>query len=274
MNSAHRRTLASGLIAAAMALFVLLPASPALAATADLSVTVVASNTPELNYAIAVHNGGPDPATSVMVLVTLPAGIIPISVTPDGPCAFNAAGTQVNCALGSIANGATATVTVVVHAVTIGTKTATATASAAETEPTPGDNSHSDGVTLTEVGIAEMMVTLDDGPDPLNVGETLTYTAVVTNVQDDSGQDVVLSVVLPIGVTFSSARSDRGRCGHLGRLVTCKLGVLNPGTSSTATIKIIPKNPGYLHAAAGVATSSPDPSFANNSAAVRTWVNP
>jgi uncharacterized repeat protein (TIGR01451 family) len=119
-----------------------------------------------------------------------------------------------------------------------------------------------------------MMVTLDDGPDPLNVGETLTYTAVVTNVQDDNGQNVVLSVVLPFDVTFSSARSDRGRCGHLGRLVTCKLGEFAPGTSSTATIKIIPKSSGYLHAVAGVASSTPDPSFANNSAAVRTWVNP
>jgi uncharacterized repeat protein (TIGR01451 family) len=266
--------MASLAVAAAIALLALAPATTASANTADLSVTVVASNTPELNYAIDVHNGGPDPATAVMVHVTLPGGVIPISVTPDGPCAFNAAGTLVDCALGTIANGDTAHVAVVLHAITIGVKTGTASASAAETEPTPGDNSHSDSVTLTEVGIAEMMVTLDDGPDPLNVGETLTYTAVVTNVQDDSGSDVVLSFVLPMNVTFSSARSDRGRCGRLSRLVTCKLGVFNPGTSSTATIKVIPKVSGYLHAFAGVATSSPDPSFANNSAAVRTWVNP
>jgi uncharacterized repeat protein (TIGR01451 family) len=209
-----------------------------------------------------------------MVVVTLPGGVIPISVTPNGPCAFNGAGTQVNCALGSIPDGTTATVTVVLHAITIGTKSATASASAAEADPTPGDNSHSDSVTLTEVGIAEMMVTLDDGPDPLNVGDTLTYTAVVTNVQDDDGQDVVLSVVLPFNVTFVSAESDRGRCHHRGRLVTCKLGQFSPGTSSTATITVVPEISGYLHAVAGVASSSPDPSFANNSAAVRTWVNP
>src|SRR6267143_330279 len=149
---------------------------------------------------------------SGLVAVTLPVGVIPISVTPDGPCAFNDAGTQVSCSLGSIPSGTTATVTVVVHAITTGTKTGTATASAAETDPTPGNNSHSDSVTVTAVGIAEMMVTLNDGPDPLNVGETLTYTAVVTNIQDDDGRDVVLSVVLPFNVTFTSARSDRGRC--------------------------------------------------------------
>ena len=272
--SATHGTVVSRRMAAAIALLVLAPAVRATAATADLSVTVVASEVPELNYAVAVHNGGPDPATAVMVAVTLPGGVIPISVTPDGPCAFNAAGTQVACSLGSIASGTTATVTVVVHAITTGTKTGTATASAAEADPTPGNNSHSDSVTVTAVGIAEMMVTLDDGPDPLNVGETLTYTAVVTNVQDDDGRDVVLSVVLPFNVTFTSARSDRGRCGHLGRLVTCKLGQFSPGTSSTATVKVVPKVSGYLHAVAGVASSTPDPSFANNSAAVRTWVNP
>ena len=46
------------------------------------------------------------------------------------------------------------------------------------------------------------------------------------------------------------------------------------GASSTATIAIVPENPGFLHAAAGVALSTADPAFTNNSAAVRTWVNP
>jgi uncharacterized repeat protein (TIGR01451 family) len=127
---------------------------------------------------------------------------------------------------------------------------------------------------VTEVGISEVQVTLSDSPDPLSVGQTLTYTAVVTNNFDDNARDVLLSVVLPKGVTFSSASSDRGRCGHVGRLVTCKLGDFDVTASSTATIKVVPKVSGFLHAAAGVALSTADPSFANNSAAVRTWVNP
>jgi uncharacterized repeat protein (TIGR01451 family) len=59
-----------------------------------------------------------------------------------------------------------------------------------------------------ELRISEVQVTLADGPDPLNVGEALTYTAVVTNIQDDSAQKVVLSVVRPMGVTYSSGSSD------------------------------------------------------------------
>jgi uncharacterized repeat protein (TIGR01451 family) len=280
MNPTVQRTLASSLIAAAMALLVLAPATTAMAATADVSVDLTVSPTSGLDtngnvtYAAAVHNAGPDAASSVALVVTLPSGIIPISATPHGSCAFNAAGTTVDCAQGTIASGTTATATIVVHPVTIGMKTASAQASAAETDPDPGNNTHTASSTLTEVGISEVQVTLTDGPDPLNVGETLTYTAVVTNIQDDSAQKVVLSVVLPMSVTYSSGSSDRGFCGRILRLVTCRLGTLNPGIAATATIKVVPNNPGFLHAAAGVAVGTADPSFANNSAAVRTWVNP
>jgi uncharacterized repeat protein (TIGR01451 family) len=225
---AHRR--GGGAVVTALA-------TTASAAAADVTTSMV----PDLSYATAIHNNGPDPATGGSLVVTLPGGVIPISVS--GPCAFNAPGTQVSCALGPIPSGTTATITVVLHAITVGVKTATATATAAEIEPTPGDNTHSASVTVTEVGISEVQVTLDDGPDPLSVGQTLTYTAVVTNNFDDDAQDVLLSVVLPKGVTFSSASSDRGRCGHIGRLVTCKLGSFAVTASSTATIKVVPKSP-------------------------------
>ena len=248
--------------------------SPSRAVTLDVSPPSGLGPGNNVIYTAVVSNGGPDGATGVSLVVDLPSGIIPISVTPDRPCAFTADGSAVNCSRGALASGGSTKATIEVHPVTVGMKTASAHATATEADPNPGNNTHTASSTLTEVGIAEMQVTLDDGPDPLNVGETLTYTAVVTNIQDDSGQNVVLSVVLPIGVTFTSARSDRGRCGHIGRLVTCKLGTFSPGTLSTATIKVVPNNPGYLHAVAGVASSTPDPSFANNSAAVRTWVNP
>jgi len=196
-------------------------------------------------YTAVVSNGGPDGATGVSLVVDLPSGIIPISVTPDGPCAFSADGTAVNCSLGALASGGSTTATIELHPVTVGMKTANAHATATEADPNPANNTHTASSTLTEAGISEVQVTLADGPDPLNVG-----------------------------VTYSSGSSDRGRCGRIGRLVTCRLGTLNPGTLSTATIKIVPNNPGFLHAAAGVAVGTADPSADNNSAAVRTWVNP
>jgi uncharacterized repeat protein (TIGR01451 family) len=271
---AARKTVVSGLIAMALILLVLAPANPATAATADLSVTVTASDVAELTYAVSVHNGGPDAATNVSVVVTLPGGIIPISVTPDGPCAFNPAGTTVNCSLGSLANGATTAVTVVVHAITIGLKTGTATVSAPEVDPTPGDNTHSDSVTLTAVGISDMTVTLEDMPDPNKVGRILVYLATATNIQDDSAQDVVVSIPLPNTVFFLAAASERGACTVVGRTVNCPLGVINPSVSVRAAVVVVPLAPGYIFATAGVALTTPDPNANNNSATARTWVNP
>ena len=278
MNATHR-TVVSGLIVTAMVLLVLVPATTA-TADADLSVTLDVSPTSGLGpggnvtYTATVGNGGPDAATSVSLVVTLPSGVIPISVTPDGPCAFNAAGTAVNCALGTIANGADSTATIVVHPITVGMKTATANATAPEADPNPGDNTHTASSTLTEVGISDVAVTLADSPDPNKVGRVLVYVATVTDIQDDSAANVVVSVPLPSTVFFLAAASERGACALVGRTVNCPIGSLNPGVSVKAAIVVLPLAPGWIYATAGVALTTPDPNTTNNSATARTWVNP
>jgi uncharacterized repeat protein (TIGR01451 family) len=270
----------SGLIVTTVALLALVPAATATAATADLTVALDVSPTSGLGpggnvtYTATVSNGGPDAATSVSLVVTLPSGVIPISVTPDGPCAFNAAGTAVNCALGTIASGADSTATIVVHPITVGMKTATADATAAETDPNPGDNTHTASSTLTEVGISDVAVTLADMPDPNKVGRILAYVATVTNIQDDSAANVVVSVPLPSTVLFLAAASERGACAVVGRTVNCPIGGLNPSVSVKAVIAVLPLAPGWIYATAGVALTTPDPNTTNNSATARTWVNP
>ena len=275
MNSARRRVV-SGLVAAAMALFVLGSAAAATAATADLSVSVSVSPNPASTYTADIANSGPDNATNVSLVFTVPPGVIPISVTPGGPtCAFNMAGTQVNCALGALANGATTSVTIVLHAITIGDKTGTAVVSASESDPNPADNSDSATNTLTEVGISDVAVTLlADNPDPARVGNFLLYTATVTNIQDDSAQNVVVSVPLPSTMFFLGAASERGACTLQGRTVVCPLGVLNPTESPRAFILVVPLVQGFSYATAGVSLTTADPNPNNNSATARTWVNP
>src|SRR5439155_24064052 len=97
MNATHR-TVVSGLIVTAMVLLVLVPATTAMA-DADLSVTLDVSPTSGLGpggnvtYTATVGNGGPDAATNVSLVATWPSGVLPSSVTRDGPCALNAAAT-------------------------------------------------------------------------------------------------------------------------------------------------------------------------------------
>lgn len=259
-------------IVAASVLAFLSMTGAASAATANLSVSV--GVTGDLIYTATVTNAGPDPATNVSFTANLPAGIIPILVTPEPACAFNFEGTMVACSLGGLANGASRTITIEAHSVTTGTKTATATVSALETDPNPGDNSASASQPISAVGLTEMQVILYDTPDPIHVGQGLYYVAAVTNIQDDTAQNVVAEITIPAGVTFVGAVSTRGACAASGRRVSCPLGAMNPSETAHAIALVVPATTGYIWATAGVSLTTPDANPNNNSSAARTWVNP
>ena len=79
-----------------------------------------------------------------------------------------------------------------------------------------------------------LSVTLSDSPDPLAVGDTITYTATITNSGPSAAEDVYLNDVVPAGLVPQSASG--GTCDIHERLVSCLQGGLNPGTSKTVTI--------------------------------------
>jgi uncharacterized repeat protein (TIGR01451 family) len=122
-------------------------------AGADLSVVKVSSPSPVstggiLTYTIQVHNGGPDPATGVIMSDAIPSGTTFSScVSSQGTCTGPAVGTNgtVTANLGGLASGATATVTLAVNVTAPAgtTLTNTATASSAVTDPNPANNSGS-----------------------------------------------------------------------------------------------------------------------------------
>jgi len=274
MHSAGR-TVVSGRIAAAIALLVLGSAAAATAQTADLSVNVTATDPSDTRYVADVTNNGPGAASNVALAVALPGGVIPISVTPTPACAFSFDGSTLNCALGSLANGATASVTIVLYPITTGTKTATASVSATEADPSPSNNTSSASSTIVGVGIANMSVTLLDVPDPLRIGSLLFYVATVTNGGDDDGHDVVLAFPLPDNVVFLAAASERGACTMSGRTVRCPLGAFAVQASVRAAVAVVPLQSGFLVATASVSSSTvADPNLTDNAATTRTWVNP
>lgn len=66
------------------------------------------------------------------------------------------------------------------------------------------------------------------------VGQVVTYTLQVTNPGASAADAVVLTDVLPSGVTFVSADAP---CTYAGTTVTCAFGTLAPGATRTVTIK-------------------------------------
>ena len=74
----------------------------------------------------------------------------------------------------------------------------------------------------------DLSVTTTAAPSPVTEGEQLTLTNDVRNNGNAVASAVVLSDVLPDGVTFVSAPAG---CAHANGIVTCALGDLSPGNT-------------------------------------------
>ncbi|MEM7114097.1 MAG: hypothetical protein AAF614_16805 [Chloroflexota bacterium] len=113
---------------------------------ADLALmkTAVATVNVEymLPYTLTIQNNGPDAATNVVLLDTLPAGVTFESVSSShGTC--SEANHEVSCQIGGLANGESAVVTIVVTPSEAGTIVNTAVVSSDEVDPDSNNNSAS-----------------------------------------------------------------------------------------------------------------------------------
>lgn len=127
----------------------------------DLAITQMAAPNPvlvdsSLNYSITVNNHGPVTATVVTLTNTLPAGMLPGSITPSqGSCGLPV-GDVFTCTLGSLPGSASAAVTLVITPTTGGiTITNTSVVSATEKDFNTGNNtSAANTPVLTEFPVA------------------------------------------------------------------------------------------------------------------------
>lgn len=125
---------------------------------------------------------------------------------------------------------------------------------------------------------ADVSITKSDLPDPVEVGQTLTYTVIVTNNgPNPTSGDVIVYDPLPAGVQFVSVTTTQGSCSFDNVLnrVECNLGVLNPGDTVTITITVIVEDEAAGQLLLNCAEAPPlgdDPIPDNNNSCVTTQV--
>ncbi len=119
----------------------------------------------------------------------------------------------------------------------------------------------------------DLGLTVNDSPDPVQEGGTLTYSMTVTNNGPVAASNVSLTATLPASTTVTSVTPAAGTCAApTAGVIACNLGALQSGSATSVTVQITPANGGALTVTAGVGADQADPNPANNSLTVSTTV--
>jgi uncharacterized repeat protein (TIGR01451 family) len=254
---------------------------PAITLRADLSVTVTAAPDPvlvgkTLTYTVFVTNNGTGTASNGWLRDTLPTGVTFVSATSTkGSC--RESGGTVDCDFGTLARGADATITIKVTPTASGVITNMVNVTGSQHDPNSANNDAA--IDTTVHSSADLRITKTDLPDPVVLGNDLTYTITVTNSGPDAATGVTMTDPLPASMNFVSVTSASGSCSESSGAVNCDLGTLAPGTAATITIKVTPTvtTPSAADAISNTATVTGDafvvdPKITNNSASASTRV--
>jgi LPXTG-site transpeptidase (sortase) family protein len=234
---------------------------------ADIGVTKVVDNaTPNQNtnvtFTVTAHNNGSSDATGVEVTDTLPAGLTFVSATPSVGTTY-VPGTGI-WHIGPLANGASATLSIVATATTTNAVVNTATRSAGN-QPDPNAANDSASVTVTgqaaDIGLTKGV----DNSTP-NFGTNVTFSVIATNYGPSNATGVVVTDILPAGLTYVSSTAS-GITSYNSGTGAWTIGPLANG--ATATLSIV-ATVNTISPVTNTATKSaevqPDPNAANNSA--------
>jgi uncharacterized repeat protein (TIGR01451 family) len=247
---------------------------------ADLAVTKEGDSNPiivggNLTYTIIVTNLGPDAATGVTAIDTLPETATFNSATSSqGTCTYDPSSNQVTCNLGILETNASATVTIQITPTTPGEIANTVTVIGEQFDPHLANNTASTMTTVLPV--ADLAISKEGKPSSVIVEESVTYTMIITNLGPDTATGVTATDTLPATVILDSIGSSQGSCTYdpSTNEVTCSLGTLTSSASATVTIQVTPTTPGMIINTVTVTGDQFDPNLANNTASITTTVSP
>ena len=231
---------------------------------ADIAITKTVDNaTPNQNsnvtFTVTATNNGPSNATGVVVTDVLPSGLTLVSVAPSAGTSYSAG----VWTIGPLNNLASATLTIVatVTGTTPVTNTATKTAED-QPDPVPGNDVASATVTGQAADIA-ITKTVDNPTPKLNSNVTFTVTA--TNNGPSAATGVVVTDLLPSGLTYVS---DLEAVGTYDPITGAwSIGGLANGTSTTLTlVATATSTTTVTNTATKTGEVQPDPVSTNNSA--------
>jgi uncharacterized repeat protein (TIGR01451 family) len=124
----------------------------------------------------------------------------------------------------------------------------------------------------SSTNIVDLVLNFSATPDPVTVGQSLTYRAIISNQGPSDASGVTFVDILPPGVSFVSALASQGSCNLTGRRLSCDLGSLTVGAVATVSLSVSPTSPGQLVNSGSVSADEVESNISNNSVTLTTTV--
>ncbi len=216
---------------------------------ADLSVTDAGSPNPvtagnNITYTQVVTNNGPSAADNATVVATIPANTTFVSIAaPAGWSCITPTGGGTGTVVCSNLNmpGLTAATFTMVVKVNSGTAngtviTGTVAASSSVTDPNTSNNTASASTVVGTTAGGELTVTNSASPNPVQAGNNITYTQVVTNTGTGAATGATFTEATPTNTTLVSITPPAGwSCaGFPG--TPCSNPIVGAGSSGIFTV--------------------------------------
>lgn len=277
-------------------------ASTTIVARADMTVTKTVTPSPAiagqpLKYVITARNAGPSKADAVSINDQLPLDLSFVSAVASGggscptkPAAgstTSAGNRQLVCNWATVGNGQQQTVTVTVRpdTATRGTTLTNAVSVSTTTDESDTTNNNASVAVPVSNPQLDLLANVTDSPDPVAVGDQMTYTLLATNNGPSYAENVKLVDLLPpsklsfVSVTGPAGSTCTGPAvGSIGGTVTCLVGTLAAGASTTVSIVMKGETKGTVDNTLTVSSTESDAGFdtrmANNVVTEPTTVRP
>jgi len=227
--------------------------------SANLSLTMTASPEPVpvggiLSYGYTATNHGASTAHSVTLTINL-SQAVDLHSTPVSGCALG--GRTLTCPLPDLAAGAQVKDKVTIVPKVEGTLVADAQVAADESDPDQTDNSVQRSSTILPLSQqADLGLSVQDHPDPVVVGDFLTYTFSAVNFGAYAATGVIISADLPDGVSVTAASDD---CNEAVGNYQCTIGDLPSAAQALREITVKTATVGTLNLSATIAATEEDP---------------
>jgi uncharacterized repeat protein (TIGR01451 family) len=201
---------------------------------ADLALAKTVSNAmanvgDTITYVLTLSNNGPGAATNVQVTDLLPPGLSFVSATPSQGTYDASMGLWT---VGTVASGTSQTLMLQAQVVSPSSETNTATISRSDQfDPNTANNSASATETPQQADLA--LTKTVDNPAPF-VGDAVTYIVTLSNNGPSAATNVLVSDVLPLGLTFQSSTPSQGTYDSITGVWT--VGTVTGGGSQTLVL--------------------------------------